>query len=185
MGLSFHDKQSTTVAIESLCFAVNNSNSIPETGDDDIGVRRSDDIQMISRWSNSSKCIIHEYDKVWQRLPFRDNVHYIANIAAQSTSIAEISGADTKDALIQTFIRGRLNLSNEDTKFSEQSWQRQTLHQIPQVCIACTFWIWCTMYWLPQQMGSQARIPKSRFSLFMDSYGLQSATDPVWECQTI
>ncbi|KAF8817008.1 hypothetical protein BYT27DRAFT_7205510 [Phlegmacium glaucopus] len=59
MGLSFHDKESMIEStIESLRFADNNPNSISETeghdagivnGDDNIGVRQGDDIEMVDR----------------------------------------------------------------------------------------------------------------------------------------
>ncbi|KAF8805851.1 hypothetical protein BYT27DRAFT_7191930, partial [Phlegmacium glaucopus] len=71
MGLSFHDKESMREStIESLRFAANNPNSISETedhdagiindagivsdagivnGDDNIGVRQGDDIEMVDR----------------------------------------------------------------------------------------------------------------------------------------
>ncbi|KAF8815190.1 hypothetical protein BYT27DRAFT_7196954 [Phlegmacium glaucopus] len=59
MGLSFHDKESMREsAIESLRFAADNPNSISEpedhdagivNGDDNIGVRQGDDIEMVDR----------------------------------------------------------------------------------------------------------------------------------------
>ncbi|KAF8811454.1 hypothetical protein BYT27DRAFT_7336175 [Phlegmacium glaucopus] len=57
MGLSFYDKESMIESsVGSLRFADNNPNPNPQTGDvdimnrdDDIGVRQSDDIQMVHR----------------------------------------------------------------------------------------------------------------------------------------
>ncbi|KAF8797341.1 hypothetical protein BYT27DRAFT_7344213 [Phlegmacium glaucopus] len=57
MGLSFHDQESMIESsVGSLRFATNNPNPVPETGDvdfvnrdDDIGIRISDDIQMVDR----------------------------------------------------------------------------------------------------------------------------------------
>ncbi|KAF8800726.1 hypothetical protein BYT27DRAFT_7116760, partial [Phlegmacium glaucopus] len=55
MGLSFHDKESMIESsVGSLRFAADNPNSIPETGDienrdDAIGIRLSDDIEMVER----------------------------------------------------------------------------------------------------------------------------------------
>ena len=61
MGLSFDDEKSMEeVAIESLRFASNHQNSVPETGsigiigqdgrnDDDIDVQQSNDIEVVER----------------------------------------------------------------------------------------------------------------------------------------
>jgi hypothetical protein len=59
MGLSFHDEDSLVAVTESLCFAPDHPNPLPETGsimhqdlesrDDDIGVQLSDEIQVVNR----------------------------------------------------------------------------------------------------------------------------------------